>query len=94
MGKAASNNLLLIFVAKNDCGRNRLGISVSKKTANKAVWRNKMRRRVKEAYMRIESNILQGYDIVVVPRAGIHSAGFDKIVSSLSHLFKRQGLHR
>lgn len=90
-GKSCGNRHLVVFVLKNDEGRNRLGVSVSKKMG-KAVARNKLRRRIKEAYRSLEANIAKGHDIVILPRSDLPLASFLEVVSSLKHLMKRQGI--
>jgi len=91
-GKFASSKLLTMFITQNNLPQNRLGISVSKKISNKAVVRNKIKRRIKEAYRLIEPSMPQyGYDIVVIPKADANKASFSEIAFAVKHLLKRQG---
>jgi len=94
LGKVASNQLLTVFAVENNLQESRLGISVSKKNAGKAVVRNKLKRRIKEAYRLVEPAVFQGYDIVMIPKAAIIEASFADILSAMKRLFKRQGLYR
>jgi len=92
LGKAASDERLMVFVLANGLEVNRLGISVSKKMGN-AVLRNRQRRRIKEAYRVLEPKINCGYDIVIQPRARItEEMLFLSIASDLEGLFKKRGL--
>ena len=67
-GKSAASPLLVVYCRRNGRPCNRLGITVSKKVG-KAVHRNKLRRRLREAYRLSEARLVRGWDIVVVARA-------------------------
>ena len=90
-GKSVAGKHMVLFVLKNNRAKNRLGISASKKVG-KAVVRNRCRRRLKEAYRLIESDMLEGYDIVILPRAPIIEADFAEIKSGMRHLLRKQGI--
>ena len=86
-GKSYANRLLVMYVLENNLGKNRLGISVSKKVGNSVV-RHHVTRLVRESY-RLQENIFNsGLDIVVVARANAASASFREIESALLHLGK------
>jgi len=91
-GKSLANRHIVMFVLKNGRKTNRLGISASKKIG-KAVVRNKQRRRLKEAFRALESGILMGQDIVVLPRVGIADADFLDVKASIKHLLRKHGLY-
>jgi ribonuclease P protein component len=63
---AASDSLLTLFVAENDCGHPRLGVSIGR-TASNAVNRNRLKRLIREAYRLNQQQIPQGRDFVVMP---------------------------
>ena len=90
-GKSIANKHIVMFVLKNDKNINRLGISASKKIG-KAVVRNKQRRRLKEAFRALKSEILTGHDIVILPRAGIIEADFLEVKASVKHLLRKHGI--
>lgn len=90
-GRSLANKYIVMFVLKNYANTNRLGISASKKVG-KAVVRNKQRRRLKEAYRTLETGVLLGHDIVILPRAGITEASFAEIISGLRHLLRKHGI--
>ena len=92
-GKSLANKHIVMFVLKNDKGINRLGISASKKNG-KAVVRNKLRRRLKEAFRALQPDILTGYDIVILPRADMAEAGFQEVKSSTKHLLRKHNMWR
>ena len=62
-GKNKAGKFMVVYVMKNRLGPVvRLGITVSKKLGH-AVTRNRIRRRIREAYRLHEQEIKNGYDI-------------------------------
>jgi ribonuclease P protein component len=66
-GKSAVTPVLVVYCRKNGRGYNQIGITVSNKIG-KAVYRNKIRRRIREIYRLHEDQLAVGYTIVVVAR--------------------------
>ena len=75
---------------ENGTGRNRIGISVSKKVGNSVV-RHRVTRLVRESYRLHEAVFDSGLDIVVVARKAAAPGGYSGIEEALLHLGK---LHR
>ena len=91
-GSAGHANSHLVFYAKkNHTGKNRVGITVSKKLG-KAVVRNRVRRRLREVYRLHESRFLPGWDIVVVARGRAVDADFSDLTRAYLSLAKKAGL--
>ncbi len=84
-GKSYANRLLVMYVIPNPSGKNRLGISVSKKVGNSVV-RHHVTRLLRESYRLHEEMFHSGWDIVVVARAGAKNASYHEINSALLHL--------
>ena len=66
-GQRAGDEHLLVFAAANELSANRLGLSISRKHGT-AVRRNRKRRRIRDAFRRLQHDLPQGCDFVVVPR--------------------------
>ena len=88
-GKSFANKYLVMIVKENGLGKNRLGISVSKKVGNSVV-RHRVTRLIRESYRLHESVFNSGLDIVVVARNTAAEAGYFDIESALLHLAKLQ----
>ncbi|MEF9918118.1 MAG: ribonuclease P protein component [Eubacterium sp.] len=93
-GSVFGNRNLVMHYLKNGEDTNRLGIVVSKKVSNRAVVRNKIRRRLKEAYRRNENQFVKGYDLVIIAKASCKDEDYRILEKSLKHLFYKQHLMR
>ena len=85
-GRRIEGKNLIIFVLKNDYDFNRLGIIVKKETG-KAVVRNKIKRRLKEAGRPLNKKLLPGYDIILLAKKNIGESNFFEICHDLESLF-------
>lgn len=84
-GVSYANKYLVMYVLENDSGRNRLGISVSKKVGNSIV-RHRLTRLVRESYRLQEDRYSCGLDIVVIARMGAKGRNYQDIESAMIHL--------
>ena len=89
-GKSYANKYLVMYVLKNECNKNRIGISVSKKVGN-SVIRHRITRLIRESYRLQEDVFNSSLDIVVIARSGAREVGYKEIESALLHL---GGLHK
>jgi len=60
-----SNGLLMLYMAENNCGYPRLGISVGKSCGN-AVVRNRLKRLLREAFRQNQDRIAAGFDYLLM----------------------------
>ena len=91
-GSSSALKTLAVYVLKSKKkNKNQIGITVSKKLG-KAVARNRMRRRLKEAYRINESRFATGFDIVIVARRACHSAPFEMVERDLLGCLKKLGV--
>ena len=86
-GKSYANKYLVMYVLENNLGKNRIGISVSKKVGNSVV-RHRITRLVRESYRLHENIFNSGLDIVIVARNSTSKVGYFEIESALLHLGK------
>ncbi|MXP74212.1 ribonuclease P protein component [Lachnospiraceae bacterium WCA-9-b2] len=84
-GKSCANKYLVMYVLENGTGRNRLGISVSKKVGNSIV-RHRLTRLIRESYRLQEERYRCGLDIVVIARTGAKERNYHEIDSAMLHL--------
>ena len=91
-GSSYGNKYLVIYVLENNLDVSRIGISVSKKVGN-AIIRNKIRRRIKEAYrLDVDKNIKSGYDIVIIARVAIKDVDYEAVKKAIIHLAKKTNI--
>ena len=73
---------------RGDGGPARYGFTVTKRTARKAVERNRIRRRLREAVRRATdtgaANMRRGYDIVLVGRRNAMTLPFEAVIAALA----------
>ena len=86
-GKSYANKYLVMYIADNHLGINRLGISVSKKVGNSIV-RHRITRLIREAYRLHKDELNIGKDIVVVARVNSKGHNYWDIESAFLHLAK------
>jgi len=84
-GRSTVGRYLVVYLFKNNTNANRLGITVSKKVGN-SVIRNRVRRLTKESFRKLEDDLNQGYDIVVVARVISNKASYHQIEDNLYKL--------
>ncbi len=85
----------LLYYRENEIKHSRLGVVIGKYNVRKAVWRNRLKRVVKEAF-RIRKKGLPAFDIVVVAKASSVEAGNKELYQCINKLFtqlERQSKH-
>ena len=84
-GISRANKVLVLYILRTESGKNRIGISVSKKIGN-SVIRHQIKRRLKEAYRLNEERFDRGLDIVVIARSGAGDNDFSELERALMYL--------
>lgn len=87
VGKNYWNRNLVLYVRKNNLGETRVGYTITKKHGN-AVVRNKIRRRMKEAFRLNFYNVKQGYDLVFIPKKNTGNITYNELEGSMIHIMK------
>ena len=91
-GKSAADAALVLYCQKSRDNRIKLGITVSKKLGN-AVKRNRIKRRIREAYRLSEEFVKPGYHLVIVARNKSARIPFALLQKSLLDLMKKTGCY-
>lgn len=89
-GTSFANRFLVMYVLENNLGKNRIGISVSKKVGN-SVIRHHITRLIRESYRLQEEMFNSGLDIVVIARVNAKDINYHQTEKALMHL---GGLHK
>ena len=63
--KRVSNGIFSLYIAENDCGYSRFGVSVGKKSGN-AVFRNRVKRLFREIFRKNQDQLPSGYDYLII----------------------------
>ena len=92
-GKSVGNRYLVLYCRPNRLGHNRLGLTVSTKLGH-AVVRNRIRRRLREVYRLNESDLKQGFDLVLVARSACVETSFSALSASFVSLTEKLDLRR
>jgi ribonuclease P protein component len=91
-GSVTGGPLVAVRCRRNEAGVTRWGFAVGKRLAKNAVDRNRLRRRLREAARALD--VAEGYDMVVVARAGSLEASFAVLRQALEGRLRRVGVLR
>lgn len=84
-GTSYANRYFVMYILENGLGRNRIGISVSKKVGNSVV-RHHLCRLVRESYRLQEDRFHSGWDIVIIARVNAKNINYHQTESAILHL--------
>jgi ribonuclease P protein component len=88
--RAWSHPLVVLYVADNELGRTRVGITVSGRVGN-AVVRNRVRRRLREAVRARFERLRPGCDVLLVARPASAHATWAELSAALDSVLDRSG---
>ena len=92
-GRSYSDRLLVLCLLPNGLSYNRFGFSVSKRIG-KAVTRNLIKRRLREAMRLRMATIKPGWDLVFIARQPIRKVGYHEMDAACARLLRRAHLLR
>ncbi len=85
---SVSDDLYVLYGRRNELGHPRLTFLVSKKNGN-AVRRNRIKRRLREAFRQSRESLPADLDLAVIPRVRSEVPGQDETMLSLIELGRR-----
>ena len=89
--KRLMNNGMIAFIKLNQLQSPRLGLIVSKKEVSKAVWRNLLKRRIRESYRRNQA-IVAGIDVVIMCKKQVMDLSRVEFYQCLEELWQKLAL--
>ena len=92
-GKSAVTPCLVVYARHTKQKRNRIGFTVSTKLGH-AVVRNRVRRRLREAYRLHEAEFAPGTELVIVARTRAAAASYAELEHSLLSAAGKLGILR
>ncbi len=92
-GKFFYGDYIHVYVLKNNCNLNKLGIAISKKQG-KAVKRNHFKRLIRESYKILEPYIKNGYSILIVgnKNRNINDISYHIVKNNMEESLKKAGI--
>lgn len=91
-GRSFVNPCFVLYVLPNGKNYNKVAFCVGK-TAGKAVIRNQIRRRTREAFRQVEEGVFTGYNLVIIARPGVDKKDFELLKSFLKKIFLQAGIY-
>ena len=92
-GKYYIGRQIIGYSMKNKRDFNRLGIAINTKLCH-AVYRNKLKRKIRAAYQDLEFDCEKGYDLVFIwnKKTNISEMSYDVIYSDMKKMFLKMGI--
>lgn len=90
-GRSWAHPLLVLYTAPNEIESTRIGISVSRRVG-KAVMRNRVRRRIREAVRPLLADLAVGRDLLFIARPPAATADWSRLGGAVLELLRRASL--
>ncbi|MDE7208906.1 MAG: ribonuclease P protein component [Clostridia bacterium] len=90
-GESSANKMLVLVHAPSKYSL-KVGFIVSKRVDNRAVIRNKVRRRLREAFRALIPYLKNDENYIVIAREACGNASFEELANSLLHLMIKSNL--
>jgi ribonuclease P protein component len=91
-GSVVHGRLFVLKSRSNDLPNSRFGFIVSTKISKKAVVRNQVKRRMREAVRLIFDKIQPGNDVVLIAKNPVKDADFKMIASDINQVLTKRRL--
>jgi len=78
---------LTMLATPNNLGVPRLGITLSKKRAKRAVDRNRIKRKIRESF-RLKQHKIPAFDIIVIGKNGVADLSNEELQQRLDYLWR------
>lgn len=91
--RGLSHRLLVVYIASNDLDHTRVGVTVSGRVG-KAVVRNRVRRRLREALRDRFGTLPVGKDVLIMARPASADASWPELCAALDSVLARAGRSR
>jgi ribonuclease P protein component len=90
-GKSFAHPLLVLVAARGEPPAKRVAFSVGKRVGG-AVVRNRAKRRLREAIRPLLGSLAEGWDLLLIARAGADKAEFSDLAGAVRSLLQKAGL--
>ena len=90
-GKSWVHPLAVLQIIKNSRSYSRIGFVASRHVGN-AVKRNRVKRLMREAFHHHESNLLDGWDLLLIARPTLGNCNVDDVISAVYYLLSQSAL--
>ena len=91
-GKGLKEDFLILRFKKNRLKEPRFGFVVSQKVSKKAVVRNKVKRRLREAVRGLLQRVKNGIDAVIIALPETQAKNFQEVERAMEKLLKKAGV--
>lgn len=88
-GEGLKNKYYNIYIRKNNLNISRFGIAVGKKLGN-AVFRNKLKRRMRNILTNQKKEFQKGYDYIIIMKEKTKEATFTELEEKLLELLSKE----
>lgn len=92
-GTSYSHPLFVVVVCASDLPAARIGVSASRSLGG-AARRNRAKRRLREVFRPVMTEVPGGWDLVVIARPALLDAEWSEVQAAARSLLKRAGLQR
>lgn len=86
-GKKIHSDCFVAQIRGNDLSNSRLGLTISKKTAGKAVTRNRLKRLIRERFRAKRHTISGFWDINIIAKKNVTQCSSEQVFAALDKIF-------